>query len=88
MEQKDLIGLIEYTLETKIRENDMILKYSFYELRVKYNLSENETDKFLELLTNKISYMGYKVYFTGDEFEINGVKSKVTNNELIIAIKQ
>ena len=88
MEKSDLINLIEYTLDSKIHENDMILKYSFYELRVKYNLSETETDKFLELLTNKLSYMGYKVYYTGQSFEVNGVTTKVTNNELLIAIKQ
>ena len=50
MNDQSIINLIEITLEEKMNENDEFIKYTFYELRVKFNLSEQETDRFLELI--------------------------------------
>lgn len=47
----DLMFVNDY-LDKKIVENEDYIRYTFYELRVKNNLSEQEVDKFLEL--NKI----------------------------------
>ena len=87
MTEHDLIRLIEYTLNEKINKNDEIIKYSFYELRVKYNLTENETDKFIELVRNRLFYNEYKTYMIGDSYNYNGEEYTVQDNELLVAIK-
>ena len=69
MNDQSIINLIEITLEEKMNENDEFIKYTFYEIRVKYNLTEQETERFLELIRMKLLNENYQVYFTGDKFE-------------------
>ena len=63
------------------------IRYTFYELRVKYNLSEEDTDRFLLLIRTKLENEGYNVYFTGAKFEYNNARMTVQDNEMMIAIK-
>ena len=88
MEDEIIKSLIETTLEEKMAKNTDFIRYSFYELRVKYNLSEQDTDRFLELIRTKLQNENYKVYFTGTRFEYKEAKMKVQDNELMIAIKE
>ena len=87
MEDKNIIKLIENTLKDKIKSNPNYIRYSFYELRVKYNLSEEDTDRFLFLIRTKLENEDYKVYFTGAKFEYEDSNRTVQDNELMIAIK-
>lgn len=88
MNNKAIINLIETTLEEKQLQNINFIRYSFYELRVKYNLSEQETNLFLTLIKNKLEKEDYQIYFTGAKFEYNDSKMMVQDNELMIAIKE
>ncbi len=88
MDDKDIIKLIENTLKIKMKINPNYIRYTFYELRVKYNLSEEDTDRFLFLIRTKLENEDYKVYFTGARFEYNNAKITVQDNELMIAIKE
>ena len=88
MEDKEIIDIIEITLKEKISNNANYIRYTFYELRVKHNLSERETDRFLELIRRKLQNDNYRVYFTGAKFEYKNSKMKVEENELMIAIKE
>ncbi len=74
-------------LNNKIAESENFIRITFYELRVKYNLSDEETQFFLKITKNKFENNGYKVYFTNDEYEFNNIKYTVQQNELMIAIK-
>ena len=85
--EQDLIKLIEHTLFDKINKNEDFIRYSFYELRVKYNLTEYETEKFLELLRNRLFYLEYKTYMLGDRYYYDDKEKVVEDNELLIAIK-
>ena len=87
MKEEEIIQIIEYTLKQKIEKEDKIIKYTFYEIRLKYNLSEQETNTFLRLIRNKLENMNYKVFFTGAKYKYNGEEMVVENNELLIAIK-
>lgn len=87
MDDKDIIKLIESTLKIKMKNNPNYIRYSFYELRVKYNLSEEDTDRFLFLIRTRLENENYKVYFTGAKFEYEDSNRTVQDNELIIAIK-
>lgn len=87
MSEKQIIDLIEYTLQGKIKENENYIKYTFYELRVKYNLTDEESDTFLNLIRNKLEKMNYNVYFTNARYTYKDANCTVQDNELMIAIK-
>lgn len=87
MNDSQIISIIENTLYSKIDLNEEKINYSFYELRVKYNLTEDEVDRFQILIKNKLENMQYRVYFTGQKYIYKEVEHTVPSNELIIAIK-
>ena len=88
MNDKKIISLIETTLEEKMKQNSSFIRYTFYELKVKYDLQENDTDRFLKLIRIKLENQNYKVYFTGARYEYRGGTQNVQTNELMIAIKE
>ena len=88
MEDKEIISIIEQTLKAKLNNNPYFIRYTFYELRVKNNLSEQDTDRLLNLIRTKLQNENYSVYFTGTKFEYKDAKMKVQDNELMIAIKE
>ena len=88
MTEKDIINLIEQTLDSKFRKDTDFIKYTFYELRVKLNLSELELYNFLRLIKIKLENQGYRVYFNGDKYVLNEKNKQVKENELLIAIKE
>ena len=88
MNEKEIINLIEITLKDKLNKDSYFIRYTFYELRVKLNLSEVELYHFLRLIKIKLENLGYKVYFTGDKYIFNETNKQVEENELLIAIKE
>lgn len=75
--------LIEY----KINQSKDFIKLTFYELRVKYNLSEDDINVAIKLITQKLINYGYNVYLTGEKYTYNSTRSIVPTNILLIAIK-
>ena len=73
--------------DKKLEENENFIRITFYEIRIKYNLTQDEMETFLELAKNKFENMGYNVYFTGGEYEYKNTRMIVKPNELMIAIK-
>ena len=72
----------------KICQNINYIRYTFYELKVKYNLSEEELDRFLILIRTKLENENYKVYFTDAKFIYENANRTVQPNEILIAIKE
>lgn len=77
--------IIEY-INKKLAENETFVRYTFYELRVKYNLTKEEVDRFLKVNRDYFENKGYKVYFTGTKFTYEDAQRTVQPNELMIAI--
>lgn len=75
-------------IESKEKENENYIRYSYYELKVKGNLSESEIDEVLKISRDYLENKGYKVYFTNAEFEYQSSKRKVEINEYMIAFKE
>ncbi len=73
-------------LDDKIKKNEIII--SFYEIRVKKNLSEIETDKFLELCKTRLENLGYQVFFSGAKFVFQNANRTVQPNQLMVVIKE
>lgn len=81
------LEFVDNHLNKKISENEEFIRFSYYELRVKNNLTDEETAKFLTLAKNKLENIGYKVYFTDAQYEFKEAIQTVQPNELLIAIK-
>ena len=79
--------ITEY-IEKKLNESRDYVRYTFYELRVKCNLSADDTEEFLDVNKDYFENKGYKVFFTGDEYTYKNEIRKVSDNELMIAIKE
>jgi len=88
MTEKQAISLIESTLDKKMNENENYIKYTFYELTVKYNLNETDKVLFLKFLRIKLQNNNYNVYTEGQSYEYNGVTKDVKENELLVAVKK
>lgn len=81
------LEFIDNYIDEKLDENEEILTFTFYELRVKNNLSEYDVNRLLELAKIRLENIGYNIYFTGMEFTYKNVIRAVNDNELMIAIK-
>ncbi len=79
---------VEEYLNYKMSQNKSEIIYTFYELRIKNNLSEEEIDEFLRLNKIRLENLGYKVYFTGAKFVFQNANRTVQSNEYMIAIKE
>ena len=75
-------------IDKKIERNDKIVKFSFYELRVKENLSESDTYYVLYLIRNKLENSGYSVYSTGQQYKYENSIKRVLSNELLVGVKK
>lgn len=75
-------------IHEKELENSDYIRYTFYELRVKYNRSEKEVDEILKINKDYFENKGYNVYFTGARFVYQNANRLVQPNELMIAIKE
>ena len=72
----------------KESEDENYIRYTFYELRIKNNLTEEEIDRFLKINKDYFENKGYNVFFTGAKFTYRDVNLIVKDNELMIAIKE
>lgn len=82
------LDFVTKCINKKLNENENIIRYTFYELRVQNNLSEEDTDRFLELNKTYLENKGYQVFFTGAKFMYQNEEKVVQQNELMIAIKE
>ena len=88
MTEKELKQFTKELIESKEIENTNYIRYSYYELKVKDNLTEKEIDYVLKSSRDYFENKGYKVYFTNAEFEYQNAKRKVEINEYMIAFKE
>lgn len=81
--------IISYICKKERESKDKnFIRYTFYELRVKNNLSEKEVDEFLRVSRDYYQNNGYDVYFTGAKYEYKNANMLVQDNELMIAVKR
>ena len=71
----------------KIENNMNFIRFTFYELRIKNDLSEEDTDEFLRLAMTYLENKGYEVYIGNSRYTYNNANQNVQPNELLIAFK-
>ncbi len=82
------LEFIDNYLNSKLAENKEIIRFSFYEVRMKLNLSEEDSIIFLQLIAQKLMNTGYLVYKTGETYTYKGKTQEILDNELLVAIKK
>lgn len=89
MNDKELKAFIINFINKKEKEseNKDYIEYSYYELKIKANLSEKQIDEVLRVSRDYFENKNYNVFFTNAEFEYNGQKRKVETNDYMVAIK-
>lgn len=90
LNNKELKAFIIAFINKKEKESSNInyIEYSYYELKVKYGLTEEQIDEVLRVSRDYFENKNYDVYFTNAEFQYNGQKRKVETNDYMVAIKQ
>lgn len=87
MTNKELFEYVEDFIAEKIAQNSKIIRFSYYELRVKRNLTEEGLDRFLRCSKIILEELNYKVFFTGARFKFENADRIVETNEYLIGIK-
>lgn len=88
MTEKEIIRKVETTLEEKMLQNSNYIRYSYYEVNIKYTKNKEERDLFMRFLINRLENNNYKVYLEGQKFNYNNASILVQINEELIAIKK
>lgn len=81
------LDYITQYIDKKIYKNSDYIIVTFYELRIKENLSLDETDTFVHYSTLRLKNLGYTIYYTGENYIQDGKTKTVRSNILYIAIK-
>ena len=63
-----LISIIDELIEEKLEVDENFLRITFFEVRVKNGVKEDEEKEFIQLAGIKLTNMGYTVYFQDQEF--------------------
>lgn len=87
MKSEDLFKFVENYINVKIVKSGGIVKISYFELKIKMNMDEEDIDRFLKCSKIILEDQNYNVYLSEEEFEYEGKKNKVENNEFLVAIK-
>lgn len=74
-------------IEEKRNKNENKIIFTYYEMRVKHNLSSQDLEKVLQLITNYLFNNGYSIYKEKEEYKYQGKLCKVESNEVLVAIK-
>lgn len=87
MTNEELFEFTQKFIKDKITLNPRIIRYSYYEIKVKLNLSDEVIDRFLKCSKIILEELNYKVFFTGTRFKFENADRIVETNEYMISIK-
>ena len=89
MNDKELKAFIIEFINKKEKEseNKDYIEYSYYELKVKAGLTEEQNDEILRVSRDYFENKNYDVFFTNAEFQYKGQKRKVETNNYLMVLK-
>lgn len=92
MTQIQIENIIETTLIEKKINDPNYIRYSFYEINIKYpkeyGILKQDLGMFLQQLRKRLKDEDYHIYTEGQKFEYDNAKRVVESNEILVAIKQ
>ena len=82
-----LTQLIDIMVDLKMKENSDFIRITYYEIKIKCNLSNERCDEFVRLAKIKLENMNYKVYLQDEKYTYENANRTVQINEVLIAIR-
>ena len=73
--EENKLNFITKSTDSKIADNENIIKYTYYQLRIQYDLSEEQMREFVRLAKRQRYRYNYK-------------ENEVKSNEELVAVKQ
>ena len=86
MKSEYLFKFVENFVNVKITKNNDIVKFSYFEIKIKMNMDEEDIDRFLKCSKIILEDQGYQVYQLGEKYNFEGEQRKVEDNEFLVAI--
>ena len=86
MKSEDIFKFVENFVNVKIAKNSDIVKFSYFEIKIKMNMDEVDIDRFLKCSKIILEDQGYQVYQLGEKYNFEGEQRKVEDNEFLVAI--
>lgn len=83
-----LTQLVDIILDSKMSENSDFIRITYYELKIKCNLSNEQCDEFIRLAKIKLENMNYRVYLQDEKYTYENANRTVQINEVLIAIRK
>ena len=83
MEEKEIISF----LDEKRKQDESKIVISFYELKIKRNLKNQDLFDVLHIMSEELIKNDYKVYRTNQKYKYKNRECLVESNELMIGIK-
>lgn len=91
MTGRQIDNVIETTLIDKKINNPNYIRYTFYEVNIKYpeifGIEKQDLGMFLQHLRKRLKDENYSIYTEGQRFEYDNAKRVVESNEVLVAIK-
>ena len=82
------IDELDKYINNKIDKEGKFLIFTYYEIRVKMNLTKEEAMVVIDLIKRKLTNNNYSVLFPGDIYYKNSQQVRVKEIELVVAIKE
>lgn len=82
------LDVLDKLIDNKIEENPNKLVFTYYQMKVKQNLSDDAMLSSIHLISIKLENLGYNVYRTNQTYTYSNEEQIVKNNELLVAIKK
>lgn len=83
---KDFFEFVENYIADKMTMNPRLVRYTYYELRVKLNLTEKGINRFLKCSKIILEELNYNVFFTGAMFKFENADRVVETNGASIRV--
>ena len=83
-----LTQLVDIILDSKMSENSDFIRITYYEIKIKCNLSNEQCDEFIRLAKIKLENMNYRVYLQDEKYTYENANRTVQINEVLIAIRK
>lgn len=83
-----LTQLIDIILDSKMSENSDFIRITYYEIKIKCNLSNEQCDEFIRLAKIKLENINYRVYLQDEKYTYENANRTVQINEVLIAIRK
>ena len=82
-----LTQLIDIILDSKMSENSNFIRITYYEIKIKCNLNNEQCDEFIRQAKIKLENMNFKVYLQDEKYSYENASRTVQINEVLIAIR-